>query len=80
MFVFVCVCVSVNLVIIIRNAYIKYRSIWLIPGRVPAKELVSYFFIKKVDNIRNDIQTRQQQMYDNAPDVHTAMFEILADF
>jgi len=51
---------------------------------VPAKELAqcfSDFFIKKVDNIRSDLQTRQLQMYDidNAPDVTTAMSEVLTD-
>jgi len=50
---------------------------------VPAKELSQWFsdfFIKKVDNTRIDLQTRQLQKSDNVPDVATAMSEVLVDF
>jgi len=53
------------------------------PNGVPAKELVqcfSDFFIKKVDNTRSDLQTRQIQMSDNVPELLTAMSVVLANF
>ncbi|KAK2151072.1 hypothetical protein LSH36_376g00013 [Paralvinella palmiformis] len=50
---------------------------------VPAKELAKCFsdlFIKKVDNIRSDLQTRQIQMSANVPELPTTMSVVLADF
>ena len=50
---------------------------------VPAKELAQYFsdfFTKKVDNIRSDLQTRQIQMYENVPELPTAMSVVLDYF
>jgi len=48
---------------------------------VPAKELAqcfSDFFIKKVDNIRSDLQPKQIEMSENVPELPTAMSEVLA--
>ena len=54
-----------------------------LPSGVPAKELAqcfSDFFIKKVDNIRSDLQTRQIQMSEDLPELPTAMSVVLAYF
>ena len=54
-----------------------------LPRGVPAKELpqwLSNLFIKKVDNIRSDLQTRQIQMSENVPELPTAMSVVLAYF
>ena len=54
-----------------------------LPSGVSAKELAQCFsalLIKKVDNIRSDLQTRQIQMSENVPELPTAMSVVLAYF
>jgi hypothetical protein len=54
-----------------------------LPIGVPAKELAQSFsdvFIKKVNNIRSDLQRRQIQISDNVPELPTAMTVVLAYF
>ena len=55
------------------------RCVRSLPNGVLA-QCFSDFFIKKVDNIRIDFQTRHLQMYDNVSGVSTAGSEEVADF